>query len=71
MSNNISKAIILSATLYGSIYLFSKSTKCWLNSIEKYGKNNTPNELINMTIMLSSGIVVLLTGIKAINLLDD
>ncbi len=66
--NNYYNNIILSSTLFGSIYLFSFSYK--ILSDRAYKKFN-PIDAVNVTIMLCSGIIILNTGIKTIKLLNN
>ncbi len=66
--NNYYNNIILSSTLFGSIYLFSVSYK--ILSDRAYKKFNLI-DAVNTSIMLCSGIVILNTGIKTIKLLNN
>ena len=66
----ISNSIVLSASMFGAIYLFSTSligmNKKW---IKQEKSEVTAFEILNGTIMFLSGGVVFFTSIKAFNIL--
>ncbi len=66
--NNYYNNIILSSTLFGSIYLFSVSYKI-LN--DRADKKFYAFDAFNSSIMLCSGIIILNTGIKALKILNN
>ena len=67
----ISNSLVLSASMFGAIYLFSTSligmNKKWI----KQGKAEvTAFEVLNGTIILLSGGIILFTSIKALKILS-
>ncbi len=68
----ISNSIVLSASVFGAIYLFSTSliglSKKW---IKQEKSDVTAFEILNGTIMFLSGGVVLFTSVKAFNILNN
>jgi hypothetical protein len=58
--------IILSSALLGSTYLFSTAYKI---SMDRHDKKFSGVDLLNTSVMIFSGFVVLLTNVKAIKLL--
>jgi hypothetical protein len=70
LDKTLSNAIILSASLYGSFYLFSVSMKGFLSMKEKYNNCFTSSGLINLSVMCISGTLILVTGIEAIQQLN-
>jgi uncharacterized membrane protein (DUF485 family) len=67
------KVIVLSASMFGAIYLFYTSligiNKKWMKQEQEKSSNVTAFEILNGTILFLSGGVVVFTSIKAFNIL--
>lgn len=63
----ISNSIVLSACLFGSIYLFSTSL---IGQNKKWLKNEPVSMFVNGTILTLSGVVMTFTAYKAFGILN-
>lgn len=74
MVNTIDKYIILSSFTFGSVYLYGTSLRLYLDRLNRSDKFPNKNldwcDYINLSTMTFSGVAILLTSIKTLQILD-